>query len=129
MTQDLTFDVDKVPDEQVAGVTMIRRLLLCFAALCLTAPAASDPDAETVSFSMPSKVGAVVIPPGLYRLKLQGALVFFTEVNTRKSFSALVKIEKTARKSSFTAAQGRAVDGAQQVDSIVLQGADYKLVF
>ena len=110
---------------------MIRPLLtVCLGAwLAVPALAASDPDAETVSFSMPSKVGTVVIPAGLYRLKLQGALVFFTEVNTKKSFSALVKVEKTPKKSSFTAAQGKPIDGGQQVDAIVLQGADYKLVF
>ena len=112
---------------------MFRCLLMaCVAALfavaAMAAPA-SDADAETVSFSVESKVGAVVLPPGLYRLKVQGSLVFFSEVATKKSYSALVKVEKTAKKSSFTAAQGRNVDGVQQVDSIVLQGADYKLVF
>src|SRR5262245_14400045 len=109
---------------------MIRRLLpVCLAALMMTRLPASETDGETVSFSAPSKVGSVVLPPGLYRLKVQGALVFFTDVNTKKSFSALVRVEKTAKKSSFTAAQSRIVDGAQQVDSIVLQGLDYKLVF
>jgi hypothetical protein len=110
---------------------MLRLLLpVCLAALLAPALPASDPDAETVSFSVPSKVGSVVLAPGLYRLKLQGALAFFTDVNTKKSFSVLVKIEKTGKKSGFTAAQGRPVDGGgQQVDTIVLQGADYKLVF
>ena len=102
--------------------------LLSLAALSVAAFAAADPESE-VSFSMPSKVGSVVLPPGLYRLKIQGALVFFTDVSTKKSFSALVKVEKVPKKSSFTAAQGRPMDGGQQVDTIVLQGADYKLIF
>jgi hypothetical protein len=89
---------------------------------------ATDNDPQ-VSFSMPSKVGAVVLPPGLYRLKLQGAIALLTEVGSKKSYSALVKIEKTTKRSGFTAAQGRAVDGIQQIDAIVLSGADYKLLF
>lgn len=104
-------------------------LLLVLAPLVITAMPASDADVETVSFSTSSKVGSVVLPPGLYRLKIQGSLVFFTEVNTKKSFSALVRVEKTGKRSSFTAAQGRNVEGTQQVDAIVLQGAEYKLVF
>ena len=102
---------------------------VCLAALMMTWLAAAEVDLDTVSFSTASKIGAVVLPPGLYRLKIQGALVFFTDVDTRKSFSAPVKIEKTAKKSSFTAAQAQPIEGGQQVDAIVLQGADYKLVF
>ncbi len=112
------------------AVNRIRRLApMWLAALTMAWLPAAEVDGETVSFSAPSKVGAVVVPPGLYRLKVQGALVFFTDVATKKSFSALVRVEKTAKKSSFTAAQARAVEGGQQVDVIVLQGADYKLVF
>ena len=73
---------------------MMRRLLLvCLAALITAWLPAAELDVETVSFSTRSKVGAVIVPPGLYRLKLQGAVVFFTDVNTKKSFSALVRIE------------------------------------
>jgi uncharacterized protein GlcG (DUF336 family) len=109
---------------------MSRLLLLTLAVtLAMAALPASEAEGDSVSFSMPSKVGSLIVPPGLYRLKLQGALVFLTEVNTKKSFSALVKVEKTAKKSGFTAAQGRSVDGTQHIESIVLAGADYKLVF
>lgn len=110
---------------------MFRRLLLCFAGLLLVwfTLAAAEADGELVSFSMQSKIGAVTVPPGIYRLKVQGSLVFLMEMNTKKSFSALVKVEKTAKKSGFTAAQGKTVEGTQHVEAIVLQGADYKLVF
>jgi hypothetical protein len=110
---------------------MTLRLLLCCAVLLgMALPLlASEAEPETVSFSAPSKVGTVVLPPGLYRLKVQGSIVFFTDLTTKKSYTALVKVEKTPKKSSFTAAQGRNVDGIQQVDAIVLQGAEYKLVF
>jgi hypothetical protein len=109
---------------------MIGRLLpVCLAAFIMTCASAADVDLDTVSFSATSKVGAVLLPPGLYRLKLQGAVVFFTDVTTKKSFSALVRIEKTGKKLSFTAAQAHPIEGGQQVDSIVLQGAEYKLLF
>ena len=109
---------------------MTLRLLVVLTVLFAIDLQASDADGETVSFSLSSKVGSVVIPPGLYKLKLQGSLVFFMDVSTKRSVSTLVKVEKTGKKSSFTAAQARPLDGGgQQVDAIVLQGMDYKLVF
>lgn len=109
---------------------MIRYLLiLLLAGSSIAATATAEGDTDTVSFSAPSKVGSVVLPPGLYRLKIQGSLVFFTDIASKKSFSALVKVEKLPKKSAFTAAQARNTDGGQQVESIVVQGADYKLVF
>jgi hypothetical protein len=77
----------------------------------------------------PSKVGAMVLPPGLYKVKLQGAPVLLTDVDSKKSDSALVRMEKTEKRSTFTAAQARLVDRIQQIDAIVLSGADYKLLF
>jgi hypothetical protein len=108
---------------------MLQRLMLWFAMFAVAAVAAPVLDGETVSFSTPSKVGTAVLQPGLYRLKLQGAVLFLTDPTTKKSVSAIVKVEKTVTKSSFTAAQGRTVDGIQHVETILLQGTDYKLVF
>ena len=107
----------------------MRRLIVGFAIIAVMAVAGPAVDGEMVSFSAPSKVGAAVLQPGLYRLKLQGAVLFLTDPTTKKSVSAIVKVEKMDKKSSFTAAQGRTVDGIQQIETILLQGADYKLVF
>jgi hypothetical protein len=38
-------------------------------------------------------------------------------------------VEKIGKKSPITAAMLKTADGANQVESIVIQGADYKLVF
>jgi hypothetical protein len=108
---------------------MLRRMLLCFALCAVMALAGPALDGEMVSFSTPSKIGTTVLQPGLYRLKLQGAVLFLTDPTTKKSISVIVKVEKTVNKSSFTAAQGRTIDGIQLVETILLQGADYKLIF
>jgi len=106
---------------------MLKRVLLLFAIAMLSlAAAATDPE---VSFSLPAKLGSVVLPPGLYKLKIQGALAVLIDTATNKSYPALVKIEKTDKRSSYTAVQGRSADGVQYVSTIVLEGADYKLVF
>jgi hypothetical protein len=108
---------------------MARKLILSFAMFALVAVAELALDGEMVSFSAPSKIGTAVLQPGLYRLKLQGAVLFLTEPTTKKAVSAIVRVEKTAKKSGFTAAQGRTVDGVQHIETILLQGVDYKLVF
>jgi hypothetical protein len=107
---------------------MILRLL-CLAALLAGMSAAYEGENEAVSFSATSKVGAVVVPPGLYRLKVQGSVLFLTGVDNKKSFSTLVRVERTTKKSPMTAALGKTVEGANLVESIVLQGQDYRLVF
>jgi hypothetical protein len=106
---------------------MLKRILLCLALLC--APlAAADPEPE-VSFSTASKIGAIFLPPGLYRVRVQGALLFLTDSNSKKSYTALVKLEKLAKRSSYTAVQGRSVDGVQRVEAIVVEGEEFRGVF
>lgn len=106
---------------------MSKRFLVLLAAACGLLVAA---DAEPhVSFSSPSKVGASFLPAGLYRVRVQGNLVFLTGEESKKSYTALVKVEKLAKPASFTAAQAHAVDGVNRIDSIVFQGGDTKLVF
>jgi hypothetical protein len=108
---------------------MGRKLILSFVIFIVVAVAELALDGEMVSFSAPSKVGTAILQPGLYRLKLQGAVLFLTDPMTKKAVSVIVKVEKTAKKSSFTAVQGRSVDGVQHIEAILLQGVDYKLVF
>lgn len=107
---------------------MLKRLLLSGAAACGLLLAAETAEPE-VSFSTPSRIGTLLLPAGLYKVRVQGALVFLTETTTKKSYSALVKVEKTGKRAPFTAAQGRPIEGVQQVETILIEGGDYKLVF
>lgn len=105
---------------------MLKKCLLWVAAFATLLSAQTEP---RVSFSAPSKVGSVFVPPGLYKLKVQGNLVLLTEMSTKKCYNALVRVEKLSKPSTVTAAQARVVDGIQRIEVIVVQGEDYKLLF
>jgi len=97
-------------------------LILSLAGLALGA----EPE---VSFSMPAQLGQLKLEPGLYKLKLLGAVAMFTNTATHKSYSAVTKPEKTSQKSSFTAVMGSSAEGIQRVEAIVIAGSEYRLNF
>ncbi len=106
---------------------MMKRAFFAVCALAL-ADLAGAAEYE-ISFSQPSQVAAVKLEPGRYRIELRGSVVVLTDPATGKSYTAVSKVEKTSKKSSFGAVVGNVVDGVQRVDSIVLAGADFKLNF
>lgn len=66
---------------------------------------------------------------GEYKVKVDGSNAVFTEMKTRKTFTAPVKIEKQAKKPDFTAVESKDANGVEHVDAIDISGADFKLVF
>lgn len=107
---------------------MGKRLFLSLAALTGLLLAADGVEPH-VSFSSASKVGPAFLLPGLYNVRVQGNLLFLTDATTKKSYTAVVHVEKLPKPASFTAAQGRNVDGVQRVEAIVIQGSDVRIVF
>jgi hypothetical protein len=59
-------------------------------------------------------------------VRVQGNLLLLIDAATKKSYTAVIRIERLPKPASFTAAQGRNVDGVQRVESIVFQGSDDK---
>jgi hypothetical protein len=109
------------------AITILLFVLFAMFFLAVAATAATIDD--EVSFSGPAKVGPLNLAPGLYKVKIQGSIVFFTAKASKQTLSTVVRVEKTDKKSPFTAVQGPTVDGVQQIDSILLQGANYRLAF
>jgi hypothetical protein len=106
----------------------MRTRLIVVVLLALAASVAFAVD-DSISFSSPVQVGNLNMEAGLYKIRVQGALVIFSEPRSGKSMSTVVKLEKMDKKSTFTSAQGNKVDGVQQVEVITLFGSDSKLVF
>jgi hypothetical protein len=96
---------------------------LLFAALC-----AASTKQYTVTFVTPVQVGSVKLAPGEYKVKVDGANAVFTDSH-KKSFTAPAKVEKVDKKSPFTAAETKEVNGSEQLNIIDIDGADFKLVF
>jgi hypothetical protein len=105
---------------------MKRTLFTCallFAAIC-TASAKQ----YTITFAKPVQVGTVKLAAGEYKIKVDGANAVFTDTH-KKAFTAPAKVEKTDKKSPYTAAETKDVNGEEQLNIIDLDGADFKLVF
>ena len=86
-------------------------------------------DLLSVSFAGPAVAGTAKLDPGVYKVRLSGSVAVFCSTATGKSYSTMVRVEKTDKRSDFTAAVGPTVDGVQRVASIVLEGSDSKLFF
>lgn len=107
---------------------MLTRILLCLALLfSLVSIAGAVGDQLTIKNK--TRMGTLAVEPGLYKVKLQGSLLFITDLKTQKSVTTVVTVEKLDKKSEHTAISGPVADGTLQAESLVLQGADYKMVF
>jgi hypothetical protein len=82
-----------------------------------------------ISFTTAAVAGTVRLDPGVYKVKVTGAVAVFTCPVTGKSFTTIVRLEKTNKTSAFTAVIGPVVDGVQRVQSIVTEGSDDRLIF
>ena len=102
--------------------------ILYTSALLLAALCTADAKDYTVTFTKPVQVGSVKLAAGEYKVKVNGATATFTN-STRKSVNAPVTVKKVEKKSSYTAAETRTVNGEENLSAIDLDGADFKLVF
>lgn len=107
---------------------MFKRICLClFLLSALGSLALAVEDELTLKYT--TKAGALTLAPGTYHVKVKGSLVFFVEDKSQKSVSTVATIEKTDKKSQFSTVEGPVADGNQQAHAILLQGADYRIVF
>jgi hypothetical protein len=104
---------------------MLKRIAITIALACIPAWAA-EPE---VSFTGPAQLGQLKLEPGLYKVKLIGAVAMFTNSASGKTSSTVTKAERTAQKASFTAVMGSNKDGVQKVETIVIAGSEYRLTF
>jgi hypothetical protein len=105
----------------------MKRITLA-ATLFLVSVCAASAKQYTVTFVKPVQVGAVKLAAGEYKVKVDGDKAVFTD-SQKKTFTAPAKVQKLQKKTPYTAAETKDVDGGTRVDAIDLEGADFKLVF
>jgi hypothetical protein len=104
---------------------ILRAILAC---ACLAAVAWGGE--FQLSLTQPSKMGAVILNPGRYKLKVQGSVAIFTDVATSKSTTVIAKVEKKSDgPAGATWVMGTSEGGVSHVGQIVIAGADFKLRF
>ena len=82
-----------------------------------------------ILLSSPTKVGAIQLQPGEYKLKVEGSNAVFTNVDTEKSYTTTAKLQTQTKKFEVTAIDTTKVDGMDKVTSIELGGSSNELEF
>ncbi|MGB9455259.1 MAG: hypothetical protein ABSB23_15010 [Bryobacteraceae bacterium] len=101
--------------------------LVGFVSVCTLALAGTK--SYAVVFYHPEAVGAQQLAPGEYKLKVENGTATFTDVHTKKSVSAPVKVETANRKFAATAVESVADGKTDRVSAIQLGGSTTKVEF
>ena len=115
-----------ISDFKILNTTMKKTLFT--AALFFVSVCAVSAKQYTITFVRPVQIGSQTLAPGEYKVKVDGSNAIFTG-SAKKAVTAPAKIEKVQKKSPYTAAETKDVNGSEQLNSIDLEGADFKLVF
>jgi hypothetical protein len=105
--------------------------VLAVAALAIsTLTAGSVPTSKTyeITLSNPSKVGAVDLKPGRYKLKIDGANAIFIDSKS-KSVTAPVKVQEGDTKFDDTRVHSQKQGNVESITEIDLGGSKTKLGF
>jgi hypothetical protein len=97
-------------------------------ALLFVSVCAASAKQYTITLAKPVQVGTVKLAAGEYKVKVEGANAIFTD-SQKKTFTAPAKVEKVTKKAPYTATETKDVNGTERLDTIDLEGADFKLVF
>ncbi|HWC99939.1 MAG TPA: hypothetical protein VG456_24435 [Candidatus Sulfopaludibacter sp.] len=98
--------------------------VLSLSAICFAGSKSYD-----INLSNPAKAGSVVLAPGQYKLQVQGTNAVFTDQKTRKTFTAPIKVETSAKKYQFTSVDTAPDAGSEKITSIELGGSTTQLAF
>jgi hypothetical protein len=82
-----------------------------------------------VTFTSPTKAGTVQLKAGQYRMKVDGSIATFIEVNSGKSFTTVIKVQTGDKKFDQTRVGSTKVNGADTVKQIELGGSNTLIEF
>src|SRR5260370_22366123 len=76
-----------------------------------------------------AQAGTVMLTPGEYKVKVEGANAVFTNVRTDKAFTTPVKVDMAGKKHDATAVEIGVQNGSERIQSIELGGSRETLEF
>ncbi len=107
----------------------MKKSLFLAGVLSLSAICFAGTKSYSVTLSAPVKAGNIVLAAGEYKLQLQGTNAVFTDTRTRKTFTAPVKVETSAKKYQYTAVDTAPDQGSEKITSIELGGSTTQIAF
>jgi hypothetical protein len=108
---------------------MKNKKFLWIGTLALSAVVWAGPKAYSVVFSEQVKAGDVALPPGEYKVKVDGSNATFTDTKTRKSTTVPVKVESADKKFESTLLDTEKQGDMPRLNSIRLGGSNTMLQF
>ncbi len=82
-----------------------------------------------ISLPVAAKAGSLQLPAGDYKLKIDGANATFMEPQTRKTFTAPIKMIAAPRKFNYTAVETAPEAGSERITAIDLGGSTNQVEF
>jgi len=107
---------------------MKRTSLLLAGALSICSLAIAGPKTYNINLPAGAKAGALELPKGEYRLKIDGAKAVFTD-QAHKTFTAPIKTENSAHKFKFTAVETAPEGSGERITAIDLAGSTTQVEF
>ena len=108
---------------------MTKKSLLLVGALAFSSLPLATAKSYDIILSAPAKAGSVQLAPGEYKLKVEGSNAVFTDVQSDKSYTAPVKIEKAGRNFDATTVESKSEGDMQDIQAIDLGGSSTRLEF
>jgi|SRR5579872_5953717 hypothetical protein len=106
-------------------ITMTTKSLLLIATLALAGIA--NAKSYTIMLSAPTKAGSVRLAAGEYSIKVQDSNAIFTNVQSGKTFTTVVKTETADKKFDVTAVVTDSKDGDSYITSVEFGGSHTKI--
>ena len=108
---------------------MTMKSILVVGVLALSTLSFASTKTYEITLSSPSKIGTTQLAAGAYKLKVDGANVVFTNLDTSKQVTATVKVDTVDKKYEVTAIDSTKTGDVEQINAIELGGSKTKLEF
>jgi hypothetical protein len=108
---------------------MTKKSLLVLGLVSLSSLALAGTKSYEIVLDTPAKAGALQLPAGDYKVKVEGSKATFTDTKTNKSLSTDIKLKTTERKFAHTAVDSSKQNDGQRIDAIELGGSSTEIEF
>jgi len=101
--------------------------LILTGVLCLSTLGILSAKSYSITLTNPTQAGDVQLKAGDYRMKVEGGMAVFSDVNSNKQFSVPVTVENSDSKFNDTAVITTNQGGVDRIQEIDLGGSHTKL--
>src|SRR6266496_7320 len=95
--------------------------------LCLSTLGILSAKSYSITLANPTQAGDVQLRPGDYKMKVEGGMAVFTDLDRNKRFTVPVKVENSDDKFSETAVITKNDGGVDRIKEIDLGGSHMKI--